>query len=226
MPANAIVLDGSYVAQSGAGSDSSAYVFEQTHTSVFVLDSNVLQAVAFSAQTAAGAEIQVRLRDETDADAGADRFHGELQIVNDERTVDPHRLHAGGSGQAQVVPLLRVAEQHEAVAGQIGDPAGHARPAQIGARCEQRRVAAADVPGDERGVGQSSGAQRNVQQREKLRIDCLDQRAGRGATLPDLPQAGQQDVHSGGVAKLHAGHVHDDPRCRSGVGDDFGELAL
>lgn len=48
MPANAIVLDGSYVAQSGAGSDSNAYVFEQTHTSVFVLDSNVLHAVAFS----------------------------------------------------------------------------------------------------------------------------------------------------------------------------------
>ena len=48
MPANAIVLNGSYVAQSGAGSTADSYVFQQTNTTVFRLDSNVLQAVAFS----------------------------------------------------------------------------------------------------------------------------------------------------------------------------------
>jgi hypothetical protein len=48
MPANGIVLDGSYVSQEGAGSTSSAYVFQQTDTSVFRLNSNVLQAVAFN----------------------------------------------------------------------------------------------------------------------------------------------------------------------------------
>ena len=48
MPANGIVLDGSYVSQEGAGSASSTYVFQQTDTSVFRLNSNVLQAVAFN----------------------------------------------------------------------------------------------------------------------------------------------------------------------------------
>ena len=46
-PANAVVLDGSYVAQSGADSTASSYVFEQSKTTVFCLDSNVLRAVAF-----------------------------------------------------------------------------------------------------------------------------------------------------------------------------------
>jgi len=44
MPANGVVLDGSYVDQGGAA----AYVFEQTHSTVFTLDSNVLPAVAFN----------------------------------------------------------------------------------------------------------------------------------------------------------------------------------
>lgn len=48
MPANGIVLDGSYVSQEGAGSATSTYVFQQTNTSVFRLSSNVLQAVAFN----------------------------------------------------------------------------------------------------------------------------------------------------------------------------------
>jgi hypothetical protein len=48
MPANGIVLDGSYVAQTGAGSTSGSYVFQQTNTSVFNLNSNVLQAIAFN----------------------------------------------------------------------------------------------------------------------------------------------------------------------------------
>ena len=48
MPANGVVLDGSYVSQEGAGSASSTYVFQQTDTSVFRLNSNVLQAVAFN----------------------------------------------------------------------------------------------------------------------------------------------------------------------------------
>jgi hypothetical protein len=48
MPANGIVLDGSYVSQEGAGSAASAYVFQQTNTSVFRLNSNVLQAAAFN----------------------------------------------------------------------------------------------------------------------------------------------------------------------------------
>lgn len=48
MPANGIVLDGSYVAQTGANSTTGTYVFQQTNTSVFNLNSNVLQAVAFN----------------------------------------------------------------------------------------------------------------------------------------------------------------------------------
>ncbi|HEU4598037.1 MAG TPA: hypothetical protein VFS10_23115 [Pyrinomonadaceae bacterium] len=48
MPANGVVLDGSYVAQTGENSTAGSYVFQQTNTSVFKLDSNVLQAVAFN----------------------------------------------------------------------------------------------------------------------------------------------------------------------------------
>jgi hypothetical protein len=44
MPANGVVLNGSYVDQNGEAS----YVFQQTKTSVFTLDGNVLPAVAFS----------------------------------------------------------------------------------------------------------------------------------------------------------------------------------
>jgi len=44
MPANGVVLDGSYVDQNGTAS----YVFQQTHSTVFLLDSNVLSAVAFN----------------------------------------------------------------------------------------------------------------------------------------------------------------------------------
>jgi len=47
MPVNAIVLDGSYVAQSGAGSTANSYIFEQTKTTVFLLNSNALPAIAF-----------------------------------------------------------------------------------------------------------------------------------------------------------------------------------
>ncbi len=43
MPARGIVLDGSYIDQNGTG----AYVFQQTRSTVFTLDSNVLPAVAF-----------------------------------------------------------------------------------------------------------------------------------------------------------------------------------
>src|SRR5207253_6820278 len=38
----------SYVAQTGAGSTAGSYVFQQINTSVFNLDSNVLQAIAFN----------------------------------------------------------------------------------------------------------------------------------------------------------------------------------
>ncbi|MFA6020094.1 MAG: hypothetical protein WC722_07510 [Rhodospirillales bacterium] len=48
MPANAIVLTGSYVAQSGNGSNAGSYVFQQDQTTVFPLNSNALQAVAFN----------------------------------------------------------------------------------------------------------------------------------------------------------------------------------
>lgn len=48
MPANGVVLDGSYVAQSGEGATAGSYVFQQTETSVFDLNGNVLQAVAFN----------------------------------------------------------------------------------------------------------------------------------------------------------------------------------
>lgn len=48
MPANGVVLDGSYVAQTGNNSTAGSYVFQQTNTTVFQLDSNVLQAVAFN----------------------------------------------------------------------------------------------------------------------------------------------------------------------------------
>lgn len=48
MPANGVVLDGSYVAQTGENSSAGSYVFQQINTSVFELDSNVLQAVAFN----------------------------------------------------------------------------------------------------------------------------------------------------------------------------------
>ncbi|HWS53782.1 MAG TPA: hypothetical protein VN228_06640 [Pyrinomonadaceae bacterium] len=48
MPANGVVLDGSYVAQTGENSTAGSYVFQQTNASVFKLDSNVLQAVAFN----------------------------------------------------------------------------------------------------------------------------------------------------------------------------------
>ncbi|HKP86430.1 MAG TPA: hypothetical protein VJZ26_10050 [Blastocatellia bacterium] len=44
MPANGVVLDGSYIDQNGTAS----YVFQQTDTTVFALDSNVLMAVAFN----------------------------------------------------------------------------------------------------------------------------------------------------------------------------------
>jgi len=44
MPVNGVVLNGSYVDQNGVAS----YVFQQTQTNVFTLDSNALQAVAFS----------------------------------------------------------------------------------------------------------------------------------------------------------------------------------
>jgi hypothetical protein len=44
MPASGVVLDGSYIDQNGTPS----YVFQQTRTTVFALDSNVLQAVAFT----------------------------------------------------------------------------------------------------------------------------------------------------------------------------------
>ncbi|TKC87270.1 hypothetical protein FAZ69_18225 [Trinickia terrae] len=48
MPVNAIVLDGSYVAQSGGDSTAGSYVFQQTQTTVFQTNSNALQAVAFN----------------------------------------------------------------------------------------------------------------------------------------------------------------------------------
>jgi hypothetical protein len=48
MPANGVVLDGSYVAQTGEGATAGSYVFQQTETSVFNLNSNVLQAMAFN----------------------------------------------------------------------------------------------------------------------------------------------------------------------------------
>jgi hypothetical protein len=48
MPANGIVLDGSYVAQTGEGATAGSYVFQQTNTTVFDLNSNVLQAMAFN----------------------------------------------------------------------------------------------------------------------------------------------------------------------------------
>lgn len=44
MPVNAVVLDGSYIDQNGEPS----YVFQQTQSNVFTLDSNVLQSVLFS----------------------------------------------------------------------------------------------------------------------------------------------------------------------------------
>src|SRR5215471_14952609 len=46
------------------------------------------------------------------------------------------------------------------------------------------------------------------------------------APLTCLAQARQQDIHAGGIAELHAGHVDDNPGCRSGVVDDCGKLAV
>ena len=74
------------------------------------------QLASRGAEPALRHEAEVGLRDQADPDPGRDRIGREPELVNDERTVDLQRLHAGRTGQLELVSLRRLTAQDEAVA--------------------------------------------------------------------------------------------------------------
>ncbi|SDG68504.1 hypothetical protein [Paraburkholderia phenazinium] len=101
MPGNAVVLVGSYVAQSGDDSSAGSYVFQQTQTTVFQLNSNVLQAVAFD-------HVQFNTLS-SDADTTVSRFivWGDLDFVTLDAT-DGTGFDVLSFGSAAGTPALQL----------------------------------------------------------------------------------------------------------------------
>ena len=93
-----------------------------------------------------------------------------------------------GAGEAKLLALVGLAEEHEAVLGQIGDALGPARLAEVGARREQAQLGAPEAPRDQRRIDQRPGAQRQI---EALR-DQVDPTGRQHHVDLDLRVAGQK----------------------------------
>ena len=106
---------------------------------------------------------EIHVGDQADPDSGADRVDGDRQVVDHQRPLDLDALLAVGAGEAKVLALVRLAEQHEAMLGQLGDVLGTARPAQVAPRREQAQLGPSEAAGDQRRVDQRPGAQRQIE---------------------------------------------------------------